>query len=81
MSIRTVLTKMTLFFLLEVFANLGFVVVIRNVEHLVLHLDRKLLYTKNTKLIAFKKYENLAISEKIKRDYFEQDNFSACDNA
>ena len=52
MGVRAVLAEMTLFFLLKVLAYLRLVVVIRYVEHFVLHFDRKLLNQKEQRLIA-----------------------------
>jgi len=42
-GVRAVLAKVTLLFLLEVLANLGLVVVVRDVEHLILNFNGKLL--------------------------------------
>lgn len=43
MSIRTVLTKVTLFLLLEVLAHLCLVVIVRDIQHFILNLNWKLL--------------------------------------
>ena len=43
MSIGTILAKMALLLLFEVLAHLGLVVVVRDVEHLILHFDGELL--------------------------------------
>ena len=43
MGIRAIFTKVTLLFLLEVLAHLCFVVVVRYVQHLILHFNWQLL--------------------------------------
>ena len=51
MRIRAVLAKVTLLVLLEILANLSLVVVVRDVEHFVLHFDWQLLYKLNINAI------------------------------
>ncbi len=48
MRVGAVLAKVALLFLFEVLAHLRLVVVIRDVQHLVLNLDWKLLFNKKT---------------------------------
>ena len=55
MSIRAVLAEVALLLLLEVLAHLRLVVVVRDVQHLILHFDGKLLsHTRRTMLDSLK---------------------------
>ena len=50
MSIRTILSKVTLRLLLKVLAHLGLVVVVGDVKHFILYFDWQLLLTNERKI-------------------------------
>lgn len=55
-GVGAVLAEVTLLLLLKVLANLGFVVVVGDVEHFVLHFNRKLLKKQQHKVNYFNRH-------------------------